>query len=174
MIPARVHRRPDQTAPAGLADPTSPAGPTDPADPTGPRGERGSIAPLALAFAAIAVGVALVIAGAASMYLERKQLMALADAAALSAVTSYDLGEVVVEGDSVRARLDPVRAADAVTTYVRAHGADCPGIDVVDVVVDGDRVVVHLRGQWQAPFGAGWIVPNVPIDVVVASRAVLE
>lgn len=137
-------------------------------------GDRGSIAPLALAFAAIAVGVALVIGAAASLYLERKQLMALADAAALSAATAYDLDAVVVEGESVRARLDPDRAADAVSSYAAAHGGEFASLEVVDVTVDGDRVLVHLRGQWRAPFGAEWIIPRVPIDVLVSSRAILE
>lgn len=134
------------------------------------RGERGSITPLAIIYVAIALLVALVVAAAGHLYLERKQLLEVADAAALSAAQSFDLDAVQLEADGVRVELDPEQVRARAADYVDRFGPD--GARVTQVTVSGDTVVVTVTGTWDAPL-VNDVVPT-SVDITVTASAVSE
>lgn len=134
------------------------------------RDDRGSITPLAIIYVAIALLVALVVAAAGHLYLERKQLLEAADAAALSAAQAYDLDAVQLEVGGVRVELDPEQVRARAADYVDRFGPD--GARVTQVVVSGDTVVVTVTGTWEAPL-VNDVVP-ASIDITVSASAVSE
>lgn len=132
--------------------------------------DRGSITPLAIIYVAVALLAALVLAAAGSLYLERKQLLELADAAALAAAQSFDLDAVHLDGDGVRVQLDPEQVRERAADYVERYGPD--DARVTQVRVDGDTVAITVTGTWQAPF-VNDVVPAA-IEVTVTAIAVAD
>ncbi|WP_125106117.1 MULTISPECIES: pilus assembly protein TadG-related protein [Gulosibacter] len=132
--------------------------------------DRGSITPLAIVYVVVALLVALVIAAAGSLYLERKQLLELADAAALAAAQSYDLDSVHLDVDGVRVQLDPEQVRERAADYVARYGPE--DARVTQVHVSGDTVAITVTGTWYAPI-VNDVVPAT-IEVTVTATAVSE
>lgn len=65
-----------------------------------PRGEDGQVLLLILVYTLITVTLVTVVASASAVHLERKRLLALADAAALDAADAVDLGAFFADGAS--------------------------------------------------------------------------
>ena len=87
------------------------------------RDDTGSTLPLVLFYAALAIGLILVVVAASSLYLERKQLFTLADGAALVGAESFDLDDVSVTAEGA---LRPTLRADEVAQQPWWLGGDRP------------------------------------------------
>lgn len=134
--------------------------------------DRGSITPLAIIYAVIALAAALLLFSAADLYLERKQLYTHADAAALAAANTFELSEIASEGGNPRIQLDQTEAAEAAETYLATHA---PGEQILaDVTVDGDQVTIYVEGRWQAQIGGMFFPVSVPLGVEVSARALFQ
>lgn len=127
--------------------------------------ERGSTAPLILAFVAIILLLVAVVVDASAAYLTRQRLDELADGAALQGADLGAQGRDVYDGGLAHGDLAITRreAERAVHAYLRASGAqqDHPGLRA-SVRVDGDRVVVELVAPLDLPLG----VPGAPAATV--------
>lgn len=131
------------------------------------RRESGQIMLLALAFAALALALVLVLASASAVHIERKQLLALADAAALDAADAVDLaafyGDTVLPGDAADPRagaglvpLTDRTVRDAVQSHLAASPA-AAGVSAVRVgeptgTPDGVTAEVTLTAIARPPF----------------------
>jgi uncharacterized membrane protein len=133
--------------------------------------EDGSILPLVAGFLAIALAVILVVAAASSLYLERKRLFTLADAAALEAAESFPIDAVEVGADGrVRARLTDGLVRDAARDYLTAVSGGPEGLVLEEATVEGGTTAsVTLSALWRPPV-AGPLLPEV-IRIEVTSTA---
>jgi hypothetical protein len=87
-------------------------------------GDSGQVMLLIFAYSAISLLLVTVVIGASAVHLERKRLLALADAAALDAADALDTGGLYGQGahpDGVPLTDDSVRAS--VAAYVETAGA---------------------------------------------------
>jgi len=138
-----------------------------------PSGDRGSVLPLGIGLAAacLLAGVVAVDVGAA--FLQRQQLLALADAAALAGAQGIDLDEYYENGASAATALDPA----AVPTLVRRHltaaraAQTVPGLRVERIASDRDDVRVLLSAPLRLPFWPSVAEPALGDRVVVESHA---
>lgn len=138
--------------------------------------EEGSILPLLAAFAALALALILVVAAASSLYLERKRLYTLADAAALAAAQSFALDSVEVDSDG---GVRPVLTTDDVEDSVRDYLADLPnaleGLAVDEASTpDGTSARVSLSAVWRPPLASPLLPEGIRISVTSVARTALR
>lgn len=116
--------------------------------------QRGSSAPLVIAFVAVVLLLVAVVVDASAAYLTRQRLDELADGAALQGADGGAQGADVYAGGLGTGTLAISRgeAERAVRAYLRDAGAlrAHPGLRAV-VRVDGDRVVVELSAPVDLP-----------------------
>lgn len=130
--------------------------------------DRGSVLLLVVGLVVVGLLAAAVVIDASAAFLQRRQLVAYADAAALAGAQGIDLAEYYAHGASATTRLDP----DAVTRRVRVQvGATTssgnPGLTLDRVWSDGREVRVRMSMPLRLPFLAGL----APERVVVESAA---
>lgn len=133
------------------------------------REERGSTLPLVLVYAAIGL-VLVVIAGAAtSLYVERKRLYTLADAAALVAAESADLA-----GPGPR-RLEDAEVRSAARSYLDDAGpAGFEGLALEDAATrDGRSATVTLSALWRPPLLGPLLPEGVRLEVTSSARSTM-
>jgi uncharacterized membrane protein len=91
------------------------------------RGDGGSVLLLTIGYAVVALLVVTVVAGASSVYLQRKQLLAVADSAALDAADAVDrpgyYAALDAGGDLTTVPLTDVTVRDAAVAAVAASPA---------------------------------------------------
>lgn len=120
------------------------------------RGERGSVTPLIIGFAAfLAMGIAVVV-DATAAYLQRSGLSSLADGAALYGADLGATGQEVYAGGlgAERLQLSAPEAGRAVEAYLRETGAHdrFPGLrHRIEVDPVAGRVVVRLSAPLDLP-----------------------
>ncbi len=138
--------------------------------------EEGSILPLLAGFVAIALALILVVAGASSLYLERKRLYTIADAAALAAAQSFPLDSVEVDpGGGVTPVLPPEAVEDAVRDYLGGLPAGMEGLAVEEATSpDGTSAQVTLSAVWRPPLASPLLPEGVRISVTSVARTALR
>ena len=133
------------------------------------REQRGSAAPLIIAFVAVVLLLVAVVVDASAAYLTRQRLDELADGAALQGADLGAQGRDVYAGGlgSGPLAISRAEAERAVLAYLCDAGAarDHPGLRVT-VRVDGGRVVVELAAPVDLPLG----VPGAQERPVVRAR----
>lgn len=85
-------------------------------------GERGQITLLSIGFGVLALTLVLVVAASSSIYLERKQLLALADGAAADAADAIDYG-LYYGGERDGLPLSDASVQEAVAGHLQASAA---------------------------------------------------
>ncbi|BDZ44329.1 pilus assembly protein TadG-related protein [Naasia aerilata] len=116
--------------------------------------------PLLAGFLALALALILVVAAATSLYLERKRLYTVADAAALAAAQSFPLDTVTVEDGRVRLALRDADTERAVREYLAAAPADLPDLALEEATTsDGRSASVTLSASWRPPL-ASFLLPD--------------
>ena len=138
----------------------------------GSHGEEGSTLILGLGLVGVCLLVLAAVTDAGNVFLQHRQLFAMADAAALAGAQSIDLTEYYSRGAREGTRLDP----DAVVAGARAHLAQeqetarIPGLHVDSIRSDGHVVVVELS----APVRPAFMSPLEPDSIHVQSTARLD
>nr|NLD40285.1 hypothetical protein [Actinomycetales bacterium] len=132
---------------------------------------------LILGFSTLVIALILVVASVAALHIERKQLLAAADAAALSASARLDpVAYHEIGGGTVRVTDAGVRAA--VTEYFDTYSATL-GLRDVRVgeptgATDGRLVTVTVSGLAEIPL-VPWLTDAIPewvrIEVTASARA---
>lgn len=133
--------------------------------------DAGHITLLSLAFATIALALVLVIASASAVHLDRKQLLSVADAAALDAADAIDLDRFYAGAGGV----DDLPMSDAhVRAAVEAHlrvspqAAELAGLAIAEPTgtADGRSVQVTLVAVARTPL-ASWSALGLPSEVPI-------
>lgn len=133
------------------------------------RGEDGSVLPLTLGYAALALIAVLVCVDATSLYLSQKRLDGLADAAALAGADGFTLalveGEPVAEltDDAVRAQADALVAAVGGSAVLVAAGTP-----------DGVSSRVTVAEEWHPPILTLFVPDGVALESTATSRTALR
>lgn len=144
--------------------------------------DTGSTLPLVAAFAGLAVALVLVGMAATSLYLERKRLYSLADAAALVGAESFALDDVSAvpsagaAGVQVAVTLRPARVRDAVESFVAVEPTG--HLEALAVVratsTDGRSATVTLASWWRPPLLTLALPEGVRLEVTSVARSVLR
>ena len=133
------------------------------------RDESGSILPLTIGYAVLALALIIVCANATSLYLAQKSLDAGADAAALAGADGFTLS---LEGDAPLARLDD----GAVRAQAEAIVAAAPGDQtlVAAGTPDGLSARVTVATTWHAPLLSALVPAGVALEATATSRTALR
>jgi hypothetical protein len=99
-------------------------------------------------------------------FLQRQQLMAVADAAAIAGAQAIDLPAYYAEGAGAATRLDPGAVQAAVESHVSRSGARSavPGLVLSRVWSDGTQVVVDMSAPITLPFLTGLFGGQVSVE----------
>jgi uncharacterized membrane protein len=132
------------------------------------RDQEGSVLPLTIGYAVLALLLVFVCVNATSLYIEQKRLDALADGAALAAADGFVFtvndGEPRADltDDGVRAQAeDFVSAVDADATLVSAESPD------------GVSARVTVSGVWHPPLVSVFVPAGVTLTATATSRNAL-
>jgi hypothetical protein len=138
------------------------------------RPELGSVTPLMAGFAAIVACLIAVVVDGSSAYLQRERLVAVAEAAALSAADGL-ADEAVYAGHlGDRAPLDADAARRLVAATLVRAGAARRFPDLSWTVTVADRhVVVVLRATVRLPFRPGGLGGRPPVEARAAALVVV-
>jgi Putative Flp pilus-assembly TadE/G-like len=138
--------------------------------------DEGSILPLLAGFVALALALIVVVAAASSLYLERKRLYTVADAAALAAAQSFPLDAVEVdeEGD-VTPVLTDAQVRDTARGYIGALLAEVEGLVLEEAdSPDGRSARVTLSAVWRPPLASPLLPEGIRIRVSTVARTALR
>ncbi len=128
--------------------------------------DRGSVLILGVGLIAVVLLAVAVLADASVAFLQRQQLFALADAAALAGAQAIDLDAYYADGASAATRLDAVAVPGRVRAHLeRSRAADAiDGLVVDHITSDGQRVVVALSAPLLLPFLPGFADARVAVE----------
>jgi uncharacterized membrane protein len=140
------------------------------------RDDDGSILPLTIFYGFLALVLILLVVAATSLYLERKRLFSLADAAALTGAESFALDDVAVTATGTRATLQSADVAAAVTDYLDAAPTDeFDDLAVIEAdTLDGRSATVTLSSYWSPPLVSLLVPDGLRIEVTAVARSVFE
>jgi uncharacterized membrane protein len=136
--------------------------------------ESGSTLPLLVFSMFLAIVVIIGVTAATSLYLERKRLFTIADAAALAGAESFDLSAVSATDSGLRASLEP----DAVLEAAAASVAAASGGPLEDLRVDsattpdGRSAEVRVSAWWRPPVVSLLLPEGIRLDVESTARSV--
>jgi hypothetical protein len=138
------------------------------------RDDDGSILPLTIFYGFLSLVLVLLVVSATSLYLERKRLFTLADAAALVGAEAFELDAVTLTAAGYRPSLASGDVADAVQEFVDTtphQEFESLAIDRAESI-DGRSATVELSAYWRPPI-LSLLVPNgMRIDVTGVARSV--
>lgn len=139
------------------------------------REDEGSVLLLGIGWLVACLLAAVVVIDASAVFLQRQQLQAAADAAALSGAQAIDFADYYAHGASATTRLEPVAVRARVLTHLErsAASAALPGLHVSKVWTDGSSVHVILTRPLRLPILPGALDVEVP-DATVESWARLS
>ena len=113
--------------------------------------DRGSVLILGVGLTAACLLAFVAMVDASAAFLQRRQLLAVADAAALAAAQSIDLPAYYANGASAETQLDVSGLPRRVRTHVaRAGGPEGSTVDLVQS--DGRQVVVQMSSPLRLPW----------------------
>lgn len=138
--------------------------------------ERGSILPLTIFYAFLALVLVLLVVAATSLYLERKRLFTLADGAALVGAEAFELDDVSLTPDGPRAMLDSADVAAAAAGYLATApraGFESLTLERADTV-DGRSATVALSAYWRPPLLTALVPEGIRIEVTAVARSVFS
>lgn len=131
--------------------------------------DTGSILPLTMGYAVLALAAVLVCADATSLYLAQKQLDAVADAAALAGADGFTL---TVDGGAVAARLTPAAVSEQAHALVGALGA-ATWVESA-ATPDGLSARVSVATVWHPPVAAVFVPDGFVLHATATSRTALR
>jgi len=122
------------------------------------RGDRGSVLILGVGWVAVCLLALVVLVDASAAFLQRRELVSLADAAALAGAQAIDLDAYYDRGASSATQLEPRLVPIRVRHHLdRAGAASVDGLVVEEVSSNGESVRVRLSTPLHLPFLAGLV-----------------
>jgi hypothetical protein len=138
------------------------------------RDDDGSILPLTIFYGFLSLVLVLLVVSATSLYLERKRLFTLADAAALVGAEAFELDAVTLTPVGYRPNLVSSEVADAVQEFVDStphREFESLTVDRAESV-DGRSATVALSAYWRPPIVSLLVPDGIRIDVTGVARSV--
>lgn len=133
------------------------------------RDDEGSVLLLTLGYALLAVAVLFVCVCATDLFLARKRLDALADAAALAGADGFTL---IVVGEEVRAELTDEGVQEQAQALVAALPQDAQLVSAD--TPDGVSARVTVISTWTPPLLAPFVAEGVRLEATATSRTALR
>lgn len=133
------------------------------------RDEQGSILPLIIGYATVALALIVVTVGATSLHLTQKRIDAVADASALAAADGFTL---TVEGGSASARLDNAELFRLASLVVGASGGDV-ALEAA-YTDDGVTARVEVSTVWRPPLISALLPEGFTLTASGSSRTALD
>ncbi|MET0714848.1 MAG: pilus assembly protein TadG-related protein [Mycetocola sp.] len=138
--------------------------------------EDGSTLLLAIFYGMLSLLLVLTVTAATSLYLERKRLYSLADAAALVGAEAFDLSSVSLDSGNPTLTLQSPRVRAAVATFLE----DDP-VRTFDALVledagsqDGKSASVTVSSAWRSPVLSLFVPDGIRLEVTAVARSVLR
>ncbi len=131
--------------------------------------DDGSVLPLTLGYAVLAIAAILVCVDATSLYLAQQRLDALADAASLAGADGFTVTAV---GAEVRAELDDASVNAQAAALLRDAGNDA--VLVAAGTPDGRTARVTLAAVWHPPVFSLFVPAGVALRATATSRTALR
>lgn len=140
------------------------------------RDEEGSTLILAIFYGMLALIVILIVAAATSLYLERKRLFSLADAAALVGAESFELSTVSVSEGVPRVTLYSNEVRVAVQEFLEDNPiGEFEELRLEQAAsVDGRSATVMLSSYWRPPVLTAFVPDGIRLDVTSVARSVFR
>ncbi|TDW31042.1 pilus assembly protein TadG-related protein [Cryobacterium psychrophilum] len=136
--------------------------------------DEGSTLLLTIFYGFLSLALILVVVAATSLYLERKRLFTLADAAALAGAEAFQFGTVERGTTDVDRALDAADVQAAVTGYLALPHEDFEGLTMTQAVsTDGHSATVSLSAWWRPPVLTLFIPDGLPVNVTAVARSVM-
>ncbi|MBK9740807.1 MAG: hypothetical protein IPO93_15205 [Actinobacteria bacterium] len=131
-----------------------------------PTGDAGSVLMLGVGLVVVCLMGLTALVDVSAAFLQRQQLLAVADAAAIAGAQAIDLPAYYAEGASAVTRLDATAVRGAVDRHLERAGARSavPGLAVSRVWSDGDQVVVGLSSPLRLPFLSGLFGGSIHVE----------
>jgi hypothetical protein len=127
--------------------------------------DRGSVLVLGIGLVAVCLMAFVVLVDAAAAYLQRQQLTALADAAALAGAQGIDMAAYYRDGASASTRLDPGLVPQLARDHLLASDLSAlVGLRVDRIGTDGGQVIVGLSAPLDLPFGSDLVDGRVAVE----------
>ncbi|WP_406245783.1 hypothetical protein ACI7YT_12130 [Microbacterium sp. M] len=131
--------------------------------------EDGSILPLMLGYAVLAIAVIFACVCATDLYIAQKRLDSLADAAALAGSDGFAL---VVEGENARAVLSDAGVHEQAAAVVAAVPGDATLVSAE--APDGVTARVTVASTWHPPLFSPFVPDGVALEASATSRTALR
>lgn len=131
--------------------------------------EGGSILPLVLGYALLAIAVILVCVSATDLYIAQKRLDSLADAAALAGADGFTLA---AEGDTVTAELSDAGVHDQAAALLEVVAPEA--VLVSAATPDGVSARVVVAGEWHPPLLSPFVPDGIRLEATATSRTALR
>lgn len=131
--------------------------------------EDGSILPLMLGYAVLAIAVIFACVCATDLYIAQKRLDSLADAAALAGSDGFAL---VVEGETARAVLSDAGVHEQAAAVVAAVPRDAALVSAE--APDGVTARVTVASTWHPPLFSPFVPDGVALEASATSRTALR
>lgn len=140
------------------------------------RDEEGSTLILAIFYGMLALIVILLVAAATSLYLERKRLFSLADAAALVGAESFELSTVSVSEGVPQVTLSSSDVHAAVQIFLEDNPiGEFEELRLEQAAsVDGRSATVTLSSYWRPPVVTAFVPDGIRLDVTSVARSVFR
>lgn len=127
------------------------------------RGEEGTILLFGIGLLLVCLFGLLVVVDAATAFLQRRSLVAVADAAALAGAQAIDIDAYYRDGAMQGTRLNPVLVVEAARRQI-TRLPDAAAIGIEAIQTDGVTVRVRLRRPLELPFLADAFGGDVRVD----------
>lgn len=140
------------------------------------RGEDGSTLILAIFYGVLSLVLILVVAATTSLYLERKRLYSLADAAALVGAEAFELSSVSLESGEPTVTLRSPQVRDAVTAFLEENPVGTFDALVLEdaASADGKSATVTVSSAWQPPVLTLFVPDGIRLEVTAVARSVFR
>lgn len=126
------------------------------------RDDEGSVLLLGIGWLVTCVLALVVMIDISAVFLQRQQLQATADAAALAGAQGIDVGAYYRDGASAQTRLDPATVSQRITAHLQGSRAATvhPGLAVTSAATDGVSVRVAMSRSLTLPI----LPPLISLD----------
>ncbi|PFG31596.1 pilus assembly protein TadG-related protein [Paramicrobacterium agarici] len=138
--------------------------------------DEGSTLILTIFYGALSLLLILIVAAATSLYLERRQLFAIADAASLVGAEAFSLAEVTTEGGAPELSLAPDDVDDAVTAFLEDPAFDdVEGLTIERATsLDGVSATVTVSSWWRPPVLTLFVPEGIRVEATSVARSVFD
>ena len=138
--------------------------------------EDGSTLILAIFYGMLSLLLILLVTAATSLYLERKRLYSLADAAALVGAEAFELSSVSIDGGEPTLTLRSPQVRESVSAFLDANPVGTFQQLVLEDAVshDGKSATVTVSSAWQPPVLTLFVPDGIRLEVTAVARSVFR